>query len=156
MTASVEVMTRVHTGDLTTSQPGAGWGLGWFVIKDASGALSPLSPGTYGHGGRYGTFCFIDPHKDLIGIFMMASWGLADLLANRPIPRPALAGAVALLLGCLTMASASQVRYWQNSIALWRHALEVTTDNYRAHSNLGNALADQGKTPYLFTGLHPL
>ncbi len=69
--ASVELMTRVHTGDLTTSQPGAGWGLGWFVVKDASSTLSLLSPGSYGHGGRYGTFCFIDPKKDLIGIFMI-------------------------------------------------------------------------------------
>jgi CubicO group peptidase (beta-lactamase class C family) len=76
--ASVEAMTRVHTGDLTTSQPGAGWGLGWFVIKDASGTLSPLSPGTYGHGGRYGTFCFIDPQKDLIGIFMIHREGGSD------------------------------------------------------------------------------
>jgi CubicO group peptidase (beta-lactamase class C family) len=76
--ASVEVMTRVHTGDLTTSQAGAGWGLGWFVIKDASGTLSLLSPGTYGHGGRYGTFCFIDPQKDLIGIFMIHREGGSD------------------------------------------------------------------------------
>jgi len=76
--ASVEVMTRVHTGDLTTSQPGAGWGLGWFVIKDASGALSLLSPGTYGHGGRYGTFCFIDPQQGLIGIFMIHREGGSD------------------------------------------------------------------------------
>ena len=76
--ASVETMTRVHTGDLTTSQPGAGWGLGWFVIKDGSATLSPLSPGTYGHGGRYGTFCFIDPQKDLIGIFMIHREGGGD------------------------------------------------------------------------------
>ena len=69
--ASVEVMTRVHTGDLATSQPGAGWGLGWFVIKEKDGALSLLSPGSFGHGGRYGTYCFIDPKKDLIGIFMI-------------------------------------------------------------------------------------
>jgi CubicO group peptidase (beta-lactamase class C family) len=69
--ASVEAMTRLHTGDLITSQPGAGWGLGWFVVKDALATLSLFSPGTYGHGGRYGTFCFIDPKKDLIGIFMI-------------------------------------------------------------------------------------
>ena len=75
---SVELMTRVHTGDLTTSQSGAGWGLGWFVMKDTAGAQSPLSPGTFGHGGRYGTFCFIDPQKDLIGIFMIHREGGSD------------------------------------------------------------------------------
>jgi CubicO group peptidase (beta-lactamase class C family) len=76
--ASVEVMTRVHTGDLTTSQPGAGWGLGWFVMKETPGTLSLLSPGSYGHGGRYGTFCFIDPKKDLIGIFLIHREGGSD------------------------------------------------------------------------------
>jgi CubicO group peptidase (beta-lactamase class C family) len=75
---SVEVMTRVQTGDLPTSQPGAGWGLGWFVIKDSADAQSSLSPGTFGHGGRYGTFCFIDPKKDLIGIFMIHREGGSD------------------------------------------------------------------------------
>jgi CubicO group peptidase (beta-lactamase class C family) len=76
--ASVELMTRVHTGDLTTSQPGAGWGLGWFVMKETSGTPSLLSPGSYGHGGRYGTFCFIDPKKDLIGIFLIHREGGSD------------------------------------------------------------------------------
>jgi len=76
--ASVEVMTRVHTGDLNTGQPGTGWGLGWFVIRDGPRSLTLLSPGTYGHGGRYGTYCFIDPEKDLIGIFMIHREGGSD------------------------------------------------------------------------------
>ncbi len=76
--ASIEMMTRVHTGDLATSQPGAGWGLGVFVVQDAMGTLSLLSPGSYGHGGRYGTFFFIDPKKDLIGVFMIHREGGSD------------------------------------------------------------------------------
>jgi CubicO group peptidase (beta-lactamase class C family) len=73
--ASVELMTRNHTGDLATGQPGTGWGLGWFVIKKG---LSLLSPGSYGHGGRYGTYGFVDPEKDLIGIFMIHREGGSD------------------------------------------------------------------------------
>jgi CubicO group peptidase (beta-lactamase class C family) len=69
--ATVAAMTSVYTGDLKTSQPGAGWGLGWFVVKDSAQAGSLFPVGTYGHGGRYGTFCFIDPKNDLIGIFMI-------------------------------------------------------------------------------------
>lgn len=67
--ASVDEMTRVQTGSLKTSTPGAGWGLGWFVMQADSNLLMP--PGTFGHGGRYGTFCFIDRKHDLIGIFMI-------------------------------------------------------------------------------------
>ena len=66
---SVQQMTTVHTGDLKTSQPGAGWGLGWYVMQPDSKLLMP--PGTFGHGGRYGTFCFIDPKDNIIGIFMI-------------------------------------------------------------------------------------
>jgi CubicO group peptidase (beta-lactamase class C family) len=76
--ASVDLMTRVHTGTLVTGTPGAGWGLSWFVVNDPLGTLSLVSPGTYGHGGRYGTFCFIDPKNDLIGIFMIQREGGSD------------------------------------------------------------------------------
>ena len=73
--ASVDVMTAVHTGDLRTNGPGMGYGLGWAVARDAAGAL-PLAPvGTYSHGGRYGTFGFVDPRNDLIGVFMIQREG---------------------------------------------------------------------------------
>jgi CubicO group peptidase (beta-lactamase class C family) len=67
--ASVDNMTRNHSGDIPASGPGMGAGLGWAVAKDA-GAV-PLTPGTFGHGGRYGTYYFMDPVKDIIGIFMI-------------------------------------------------------------------------------------
>ncbi|MEZ5367220.1 MAG: serine hydrolase domain-containing protein, partial [Bryobacterales bacterium] len=68
--ATVAVMTESHTGDIE-ARPGVGWGLGWQVIKGPAGQGGLASIGTYGHGGRYGTFCVLDPSKDLIGIFMI-------------------------------------------------------------------------------------
>ncbi|MDX2153824.1 MAG: serine hydrolase domain-containing protein [Bryobacteraceae bacterium] len=72
--ASVELMTSLHTGDL----PKAGWwegnpgfGLGWEVVRDAAGGLSLLSPGTFHHGGAFGTHGWIDPRKDLVGVFLV-------------------------------------------------------------------------------------
>lgn len=67
--SSVEMMTRVHTGDLPAGGPGMGYGLAWAVARDA--AAAPLPIGAYGHGGRYGTYCFIDPAKEMIGIFLI-------------------------------------------------------------------------------------
>jgi CubicO group peptidase (beta-lactamase class C family) len=69
--AGVELMTTNHTGTLATSAPGAGWGLGWFVIREPLGELSLLSKGAFGHGGRYGTYQFIDPERELIGLFLI-------------------------------------------------------------------------------------
>lgn len=38
-----------------------------------------------------------------------------------------------------------QVQYWKSNMRLWEHALEVTTDNDRAHLHLAVALSQQGK-----------
>ena len=76
--ATVDLMTSLHTGDLETSGgAGFGWGLGWSIVREP-GALGPASVGTYGHGGRYGTFCFLDPERDMIGIFLIHREGGSD------------------------------------------------------------------------------
>jgi CubicO group peptidase (beta-lactamase class C family) len=76
--ASVEAMTRVHTGDLATNGPGMGWGLGWFVVRDPAAGLQGMSLGTYGHGGRYGTYVFVDPKRDMFGVFLIHREGGSD------------------------------------------------------------------------------
>jgi tetratricopeptide (TPR) repeat protein len=37
-----------------------------------------------------------------------------------------------------------QAGYWHDAGTVWEHALAVTSDNHRAHYNLGNVLADRG------------
>jgi len=54
--AAVQQMTAVQTGKLKTGfTPGNGWGLGWCVVREPQGVTEMLSPGTYGHGGAFGT-----------------------------------------------------------------------------------------------------
>jgi tetratricopeptide (TPR) repeat protein len=50
-----------------------------------------------------------------------------------------------LYLSVLMALTWKQVRYWENSTALFNHTLNVTTDNYLAHMKLGEALAEQNK-----------
>ena len=70
--ASVEVMSMVHTGDLKAGWViGTGFGLTWEVTKDPVGQLTFLSPGTFHHGGAFGTFGWIDPKKDMAGVFLI-------------------------------------------------------------------------------------
>ena len=69
---SVALMTGVQTGDLKTGfTPGNGWGLGWCVTREPQGLTAMLSPGTFGHGGAYGTQAWIDPVKKRITILMV-------------------------------------------------------------------------------------
>jgi CubicO group peptidase (beta-lactamase class C family) len=70
--ASVELMTAVHTGDLQAGfAPGIGFGLGWAVVKGTDGMFRLNSPGTFGHGGGYRTYGWVDPAKDMVGVIML-------------------------------------------------------------------------------------
>ena len=69
---SVQQMTTVQSGDLQTGfTPGNGWGLGWCVVREPQGVSATLSPGTFGHGGMFGTQAWIDPVKKLAHILMV-------------------------------------------------------------------------------------
>jgi len=70
--ASVDLMTRVHTEDLKAGfSPGMGFGLGWSVVRNVEGMFRLNSIGTYGHGGLYRTYGFVDPQKELVGIILL-------------------------------------------------------------------------------------
>lgn len=70
--ASVEVMTELHTADLHAGHNlGTGFGLTWEVTKTNAGMLTGQSIGTFGHGGAFGTYGWIDPKKELVGVFMI-------------------------------------------------------------------------------------
>lgn len=70
--AAVRQMTTVQTGDLTTGfTPGNGWGLGWCVVREPQGVSKMLSPGTFGHGGAWGTQGWVDPKRETIYVLMI-------------------------------------------------------------------------------------
>jgi Flp pilus assembly protein TadD len=79
-----------------------------------------------------------------VGLFILVVWGGNDFLNRRPHWRriTTFAGGVALA-GCL-VGTEIQLSYWQNSIKLFRHAIEVTTDNFVAYTCLGETLSDLG------------
>jgi CubicO group peptidase (beta-lactamase class C family) len=69
---SVKLMTSLQTGELKTGfTDGCGWGLGWCVVREPKGVTAMLSPGTFGHGGAYGTQAWIDPQKGRIYLLMV-------------------------------------------------------------------------------------
>jgi CubicO group peptidase (beta-lactamase class C family) len=69
--AAVEEMTKSQTDNLVAGFiPGSGWGLGWSVVREPQGVTQMLSPGTFGHGGAYGTEAWIDPVKRRILVLL--------------------------------------------------------------------------------------
>lgn len=79
---SVSEMTRIHTAEeiVTGFTPGNAWGLGWCVVKQPQGVSRHLSPGSFGHGGAFGTQAWIDPQRGLIHLLLIqrTKFGNAD------------------------------------------------------------------------------
>ena len=98
----------------------------------------------------------------LIGLFIMIAWGIPDVLGRGDaetrrrgdvaVPaegfrdRVVLPAVAAAVIGAFMVCSWIQVGYWQDDLSLFRHATEVTKDNYIAHANVGTALASRGRT----------
>lgn len=76
---SVATMTKVQTGDLTTGfSPGMGFGYGWGVVRTPTDVTAMLSPGSFGHGGAFGTQGWLDPQKDLFIVLLIQRVGLKN------------------------------------------------------------------------------
>ncbi len=72
-TDAVKQMTSLQTADLEAGfTPGNGWGLGFSLIRQPEGTTETLSPGSYGHGGAFGTQGWIDPNREMIIVLLIA------------------------------------------------------------------------------------
>ena len=100
---TVSRMTRMQTEDFKKiawqpAQPpdrfvdpsfflnGMSWGLGFQVVKEPRGVMAPLSAGTFGHGGAYGTQSWADPKRGVVMVLMIqrADFSTGD---NAPVHR---------------------------------------------------------------------
>jgi len=69
---SLNIMTKTQSGDIKTGfTEGMSFGFGFAVVKNPTGVTGMLSPGTFGHGGAYGTQSWADPQKNRIVIMMI-------------------------------------------------------------------------------------
>jgi CubicO group peptidase (beta-lactamase class C family) len=69
---AIDTMTRVFTPPVEPSgwMGGSGYGLTLEIVDKPEGTLMLHTPGTFGHGGAFGTEGWIDPHNDLIRILL--------------------------------------------------------------------------------------
>lgn len=69
---AVAAMSSIQSGDLKTGfVDGMAWGLGCGVVRQPQGVTAMLSPGTFGHGGAYGTQAWIDPVRHVAYVLMV-------------------------------------------------------------------------------------
>jgi protein O-mannosyl-transferase len=113
--------------------------VGWFWFL---GTLVPMiglvQVGVQAMADRYA-------YLPLLGIFVIVSWGAAELISKWHIPAAVpVIGAAAVLLA-LGFALHRQVSFWSDNVTLWTHTLAITEGNYIADDGLATALIAQGR-----------
>jgi tetratricopeptide (TPR) repeat protein len=107
----------------------------WFLVTLVP-VIGLIQVGSQSMADRY-------TYIPVIGLFIMAAWGVRDLtykLPYREVILALLAGAVIVVSAVVTW---QQIGYWRDSYTLYRHTLQVTGDNYLIHFNLGLTLERQ-------------
>lgn len=75
--ATAAELVRKQTGDMH-ARPGMPWGLAFAIVEDPSGmpGNARLAPGSYGHGGAFGTSSWADPKRGMVYVLMLERAGL--------------------------------------------------------------------------------
>ncbi len=84
-------------------------------------------------------------YVSLTGVFIVFVWGFSMLTEKLRIKRwlaVSLAGTA--LCACIIL-TWQQVKYWRDSVTLYKRAIAVTDNNWMAYNNYGVLLSDQGK-----------
>jgi tetratricopeptide (TPR) repeat protein len=119
------------------SRPYAVVGWLWFLITLVP-VIGLVQVGLQARADRY-------MYLPLIGLSLIVAWGAADLGSRWRWGGLALrAAAIAVVTG-LTLAAATQVSYWRDSIALYERAIAVTENNAIMHGHLAAALLERDR-----------
>jgi protein O-mannosyl-transferase len=86
-------------------------------------------------------------YMPMIGLLFMGIYGISDMYNKWRYNYKRLLFAVlsVSLVITLMVLTRAQVKLWRNSETLFKHALQVTENNYFIHNHLGAALATEGK-----------
>jgi tetratricopeptide (TPR) repeat protein len=113
--------------------------VGWFWFV---GTLIPVigivQSGLQAYADRY-------TYIPYIGLFIMIAWGLPDLCSKRPYRNTILGITAAITLAALGLTACRQAGYWNNSVTLFTHAIQVTKNNFIAYNGLGFAYGHLGR-----------
>ena len=78
-TETLKLMTTNQLGDMKVSfAEGMNMGLGFHLVKTPMGVTEALSPGSFGHGGAYGTQAWMDPARGLAVVLLIQRSGLLN------------------------------------------------------------------------------
>ncbi len=86
-------------------------------------------------------------YMPLIGIYVMATWGLWDLLKDVPYGKKLLTVLAVMVLSGLMATTWVQAGKWKNSDTIFSHSLAVTENNILIHRKYGDYAYSSGRFP---------
>jgi tetratricopeptide (TPR) repeat protein len=107
----------------------------WYVITLLP-VIGILQVGLQAMADRY-------TYIPLIGIFILVVWAGAELAQRWHIPHVVIVPTVTVAVAACAVATWTQNGYWQDSLTLWNHALEIGTNNVTVQVNLGHVCDDR-------------
>ena len=137
---AVLVLVAVSVAVLTLRrrQPYLLTGWFWYLVMLVP-VIGILQVGNQARADRY-------TYLPQIGLYVMVTWGTAELCSRSRLARPILALLCSVVLMSLGVVAHAQVAYWRNSETLWSHSLACTTDNTDAEGFLAEAYHAAGNT----------
>ncbi len=95
---------------------------------------------------QIGEFSMADRYHYLpsIGIALMLAWGMPLLFTLKALHKKILFPAAITLLIMMSVITWKQCGYWKNNFSLFNHAIQVTRNNFLAHTSLGLDFFEKG------------
>ena len=81
----------------------------------------------------------------LIGLYIIITWSVSDILKKLSYRKTVLTAMAVVTIFSLAITTNLQIKLWKNSVCLFKHTLNLTSDNYFIHNNLGTALMRKGR-----------
>jgi cytochrome c biogenesis factor len=111
------------------SHPYFAVGWAWFIITLVP-VIGIIQVGGQSMADRYS-------YVPIIGIFIIVAWGVPNLTKRWRRQGCVLALLAGIVIITSTILTWRQLQYWRDDLSMFQHAVQVTTDNYLAHYNLG-------------------
>ena len=81
----------------------------------------------------------------IIGLLVIIGWIARDFVFNRPRLKLTISVLATIILFSSVVLTQNQIRYWQNGMVLFEHALKVTKNNHVAEKGYGSELFAAGR-----------
>jgi Flp pilus assembly protein TadD len=116
--------------------------VGWFwYLGTLVPVLGLIQVGYQAMADRY-------TYVPMVGLYIIIAWIIPESIIKNNKTRYGFILFVTCIVLLLIIQTRSQLYYWVNSVRLFRHAVELDSNNWLAHYNLGVGLDEVGETEY--------